>query len=90
MTPEQFKALGLKAEDIVQVTVRSRVTDVGDFESDDRPLRLVSESGVIFWPVLTDCLAIEIVETPLAVGDNVYETGVARAIDIALLRRPVA
>lgn len=76
MTPEQFKALGLKEGDIVRVTLDLRVTDFYAPKGDDgRPFRGLTKNGVIFWPNVGDIRALEVVETteaPLAVGDCIW------------------
>ena len=74
MTPEQFKALGLKEGDPIHVTVTGQVTTVEDPAEYRHPLRLVGPSGSIFWTALDDVAEIKIdetVEAPLAVGDRV-------------------
>lgn len=75
MTPEQFKALGLKEGDPIHVTIKGRVTAVEDPAEYRHPLRLVGPSGSIFWVALDDVVEIKIddtVEAPLAVGDRIW------------------
>lgn len=70
MTPEQFKALGLKEGDTVRITIEGRVTSVKPEAA--QPLRTVDIGGNICWPMLNGVRSIEVVETPLAVGDRIW------------------
>lgn len=79
MTPEQFKALGLKEGDPIHLTIKGQVTNVQDPAEYRHPVRLVGPSGSIFWAALDDVEKIDVLEAPLKVGDRVT-WGIGQAV----------